>query len=140
MLLILCILAGCQSTPQPSKVSIPDWITRMPSDDQFYYALGVSGQTRRVNDAWNQAAQRARAELGRMIVTQITSRDLNIITNRSEYNRQVIESLSDTELNLTEVKERWFDETGAFGPKNHYYVLVRMEKAQVRLMLNRLKD
>ena len=140
MFVILCLLAGCQSTPEPPKVSIPDWITSIPSDDQFFYALGVSGQMRRVNDAWNQAAQRARAEMGRMIVTQITSHDLNIATNRSEYTRQIIESLSDTELNLTEVIKRWFDETGAFGPKNHYYVLVRMEKAQARLMLNRLKD
>lgn len=138
IVLILVTGFGCQSVSNRKAHRVPKWLSSMPTDDRFYYALGVSGPTRQVNDAWNQATQRARAELGRMIVTQITSRDLNIATERSEYTRQIIESLSDTELNLTEVVERWFDKTGAYGPSNHYYVLVRMEKEQARRMLKRL--
>lgn len=137
-LTIFCTISltfGCSTMSKPNQADIPGWLTSIPVDDQYFYAIGVSGPTRRVNDAWNQAAQRARAELGRTIVTHITSRDINITTTRSEYTRQVIESLSDTELNYTEVVKRWVDQRGAYGHKNHLYVLVRMDKKQARSLI-----
>ena len=139
VLCIIVLISACTTTGKPNKADIPDWLKNKPIDDRYYYAIGISGQTRRVNDAWDQAAQRARAELSRTIVTHITSRDLNVTTSRSEYNRQIIESLSDTELNYTEVVNRWFDENGAYGPKNHYYVLVRMEKVQARTLVEGIR-
>ena len=111
----------------------------MPVDDSHFYAVGISGRTRKVKDAWNQAANRARAELGRTIISRVTSKDLVVSTSRGEYSRQLIDILSDTELNYTEIIKRWFDQCGSYGPPNHYYVLVRMEKKSAAAVLRQLK-
>jgi len=92
-----------------------------------------------IKDAWNQAANRARAELGRVIVSHVSSHDLVISTSKSEYSRQLVEVLSDTELNYTEVVERWYDKQGRYGPADHYYVLIRMERKQAAAILKTLQ-
>ena len=139
LIFIALILHGCASGPGRKATEPPDWLSKVPGDNRYFYAVGVSGMTRRSSDAWQQAINRARAELGRTIVTQVSSRDLIIATSRSEYTRQVIDVLSDTELNFTEVIERWFDRYGDFGPANHFYVLVRLEKKQAARILKNLK-
>ncbi len=143
-ILALCLLltvAGCVTTPEPEKKSetIPNWVNSIPVDDQYFYAVGISGPTRNIKDAWNQAIMRARAELGKTIITHITSHDLIISTTRGEYSAQLMEALSDTELNFTEVIERWFDRNGSYGLPNYYYVLVRMEKKRAEILLQSLK-
>lgn len=130
---------GCKSSPQPVAEKVPQWLTSIPHDDKYYYAVGVSGQTRKIKDAWDQAIQRARAELGKTIITHVTSKDLIISTTGGEYSRQIIDTLSDTELHFTEVVERWCDRFGSYGPSNHYYVLVRLEKKRAEVILRRLR-
>ena len=51
----------------------------------------------------------------------------------------VLKILSDTELNYTEVIERWADRSGIYGPPEHFYVLVRMEKRTAESVLRRIK-
>ena len=137
--IIALLLGGCASSPEDKSVAPPEWLSKIPDNDRYFYAVGVSGMTRKTNDAWNQAANRGRAELGRTIISQVSSKDLIIATSRSEYTRQVIDVLSDTELNFTEVVERWFDRHGDFGPPNHFYVLVRLEKKQAAKILKNIK-
>jgi len=137
--LLIVSTFGCKTTPATNPVQVPEWVTTTPYDDRYFYAVGISGQTRSIKDAWNQAAQRARAELGKTIITQIASKDLVISTNESDYSRQVIEAMSDTELHFTEIIGRWNDQVGEYGPPNHYYVLVRMEKKQAEKLLKRIK-
>ncbi len=136
--LILCtvgLATGCHQQTAGTGQQIPDWLNTAPSDDRYYYAVGMSGKTRSAKDAWNQAAQRGRAELGKTIITRIASKDLVISTNRSEYSRQVIEALSDTELHFTEVIARWYDAGGMYGPPKYYYVLVRMGREDAERIL-----
>ncbi len=130
---------GCGSGPKPTTENVPVWLTSIPDDDRYFYAVGVSGQTRNIKDAWDQASQRARAELGRTIITHVTSKDLIIATNRGEYSRQVIDTLSDTELNFAEVIKRWYDRFGSYGPAKYYYVLVRLEKKRAKTILKGIK-
>ncbi|MBW2633245.1 MAG: LPP20 family lipoprotein [Deltaproteobacteria bacterium] len=137
-MLVLVLTTGCASGPEKAQ-PVPDWLTSTPFDDRYFYAMGISGQTRHVKDAWIQAANRARAELGRTIVSHVSSRDLVISTSKSEYSRQLVEVLSDTELNYTEIIERWYDRYGSYGPAQHYYVLVRMEKKSAAAVLKRLR-
>ena len=139
MVLILCLFTGCATTPECRKQSVPQWLQTMPVDETYFYGIGVSGRTRKVQDAWSQAANRARAELGRTIVSHVSSNDLIISTSRGEYSRQLIDILSDTELNYTEIIERWFDQCGSYGPPDHYYVLIRMKKTAAAAVLRKLK-
>jgi len=133
------ITAGCIATPEPEKKSAPQWINSVTLDEKYFYAVGISGPTRNIKDAWNQAIMRARAELGKTIITHITSHDLIISTTRGEYSAQLIEALSDTELNFTEVIERWYDRNGIYGLPDFYYVLVRLEKKRAEMLLRSLK-
>ena len=135
----LALAAGCHQQRSGAGDRIPDWLSSTPEDDRYYYAVGISGKTRSVKDAWNQAAQRGRAELGKTIVIRVASKDLVISTNQSEYSRQVIEALSDTELHFTEVIARWFDAGGMYGPPAHYYVLVRMKRADAEAILRKMQ-
>lgn len=133
------ILTGCANSPQPESGEIPSWLSAVPQDNDYFYAVGISGRTRHVKDGWNQAAQRGRAEIGKTMITHITSTDTSISTENSEYTRQVIEAISDTELQFTEVIERWYDRYGDYGPANHYYVLVRMDKKRAEKILRSIK-
>jgi hypothetical protein len=142
IIFILCfslITVGCITTQKPEKINAPQWINSVPHDESYFYAIGISGPTRNIKDSWNQAIQRARAELGKTIVTHITSHDLIISTTGGEYSSQLIEALSDTELNFTEVIERWYDRNGIYGLPNFYYVLVRLEKKRAEMLLRGLK-
>jgi len=130
---------GCKSGPEPVVGTVPGWVESIPKDKSYYYAIGVSGPTPRITDAWDQAIRRARAELGRVIISHVTSQDSIISTSSGEYVSQVLEILSDTELSYTEVIERWADRSGAYGPPEHFYVLVRIEKGKAESVLRRVK-
>ena len=132
-------LTGCATSPQTTSTEIPGWLDSIPADDRYFYAVGISGPRRNVKDAWNQAAHRARAELGRTIITQVSSKDLVITTHRNEYSKQVIEAISDTELHFTEIIARWYDPNGEYGPPKYYYVLVRMDRKEAAKLLKRVK-
>jgi hypothetical protein len=137
--LLTLMVLGCQSAPEPIKEAPPGWLESIPNDKAYYYAIGVSGPTPRVSDAWDQAIERARAELGRMIISQISSRGTIISSSSGEYVREIVKILSDTELNYTEVIGRWADRCGAYGPSQHFYVLVRMEKARAESLLQGIR-
>lgn len=136
--LVIMLAAGCASTPKCKSQKVPEWLTSSPYDDTYYYAVGISGRTRNVNDAWIQAGNRGRAELGRIIFSHVTSKDTIINTSRGQYSSQLIDILSDAELNYTEIIERWFDACGDYGQPNTYYILVRMEKKTAAAVLRSL--
>jgi hypothetical protein len=134
----LLLLMGCAAGQKNRTAEVPKWISSLPVDGQYFYAIGISGRTRSVKDAWTQAANRARAELGRTIVSHVSSKDLIVSTTRGEYSRQLIDILSDTELNYTETVKRWYDQYGNYGPPDHYYVLIRMSKKTAATVLKSL--
>jgi hypothetical protein len=139
ILILLLTSMGCQSGPEPVVETVPGWLESIPKDESHYYAIGVSGPTPRISDAWDQAIRRARAELGRLIISHISSRGTIISSSSGEYVREIVKILSDTELNYTEVIERWADRSGFYGPPGHFYVLVRMEKRTAESVLKSIK-
>jgi hypothetical protein len=139
ILFLTFLLLNCGTTSESVMGPVPEWIESTPDDSVYYYALGVSGPTPRINDAWDQAIKRARAELGRLIFTHVTSSDAIIASTRGEYVQQIVEILSDAELNYTEVVERWFDKHGSYGFPEHCYVLVRLEKKRAETVLRSVK-
>ncbi len=138
-LLVLLLIGGCASTPKCKSQDVPKWLTSTPHDDTYFYALGISGRTRNVNDAWIQAGNRGRAELGRIIFSHVSSQDMIISTTRGQYTSQLIDILSDTELNYTEIIERWYDQCGDYGQPNYYYVLLRMSRKTAATVLRSLQ-
>jgi len=138
-LLVILLAGGCASTPKCKSQDVPKWLTATPYDDTYFYAVGISGRTRNVNDAWIQAGNRGRAELGRIIFSHVSSQDTIISTSRGQYTSQLIDILSDTELNYTEIIERWYDQCGDYGPPNYYYVLLRMSKKTAASVLRSLQ-
>lgn len=139
IIILLLSVIGCQSGPEPVVTPPPGWLESIPQDNTHYYAIGISGPTPRITDAWDQAIRRARAELGRLIISHVASEGSIISTSRGEYINEIVKILSDTELNYTEVIERWADRSGAYGPRGHVYVLVRMEKRRAESVLRGIK-
>ena len=137
-MIVFLLTFGCASTQTCDSREVPAWLTSTPHDDTYFYAVGISGQTRNVNDAWVQAANRGRAELGRIIFSHVSSQDTIINTSRGQYSSQLIDVLSDTELNYTEIIERWYDPCGDYGPPHYYYILVRMDKKTASAVLRGL--
>jgi hypothetical protein len=137
--ILMLMVLGCQSGPEPINKTPPGWLESIPHDKAYYYAIGVSGPTPRVSDAWDQAIERARAELGRTIISQISSSGTIISSSSGEYVKEIVKILSDTELNYTEVIGRWADRSGTYGPSQHFYVLVRMEKARAESVLRSIR-
>ena len=139
ILAVLLTGMGCQSGPKPVGGTPPGWLESIPKDETHYYAIGVSGPTPRVSDAWDQAIRRARAELGRVMISQVSSKGTIISSSSGEYVREIVKILSDTELNYTEVVERWSDRSGIYGPPEHFYVLVRIGKSRAESVLRGIK-
>jgi len=139
ILTLLLAGIGCQSGPKPVVQTVPGWLESIPRDQSHYYAVGVSGPIPRITEAWDQAIRRARAELGRLIISQVSSKGTIISSSSGQYVKEIISILSDTELNYTEVVERWTDRSGIYGPPEHFYVLVRMEKGRAKSVLRRIK-
>ena len=137
-ILVILLAFGCASTPTCDSKEVPDWLTSTHHDDTYFYAVGISGQTRNINDAWIQAGNRGRAEIGRIIFSHVSSQDMIVNTSRGQYSSQLIDILSDTELNYTEIIERWYDPCGDNGPPHYYYVLVRMNKKTAAAVLKSL--
>ena len=135
--LLACM--GCSSGPEPVIDTVPGWLESIPQDQNHYYAIGISGPTPRVTDAWDQAILRARAELGRVMISHVTSKGTIISTSSGEYVKEIVKILSDTELNYTEVIERWADRSGVYGPPGHFYVLVRIEKRRAGSVLRSVR-
>ena len=135
ILVLLLSTASCRSAPEPA----PGWLESIPQDRDYYYAVGISGPTPRISNAWDQAVKRARAELGRMMISHVRSDDISISTSSGQYVREIVSILSDAELNYTEVTERWVDRSGVYGPPDHLYVLIRIEKRRAESVLKRVR-
>jgi hypothetical protein len=73
------------------------------------------------------------------MISHVTSKDTIISTSSGEYVKQIVKILSDTELNYTEVIERWADQSGVYGPPGHFYVLVRIEKRRAESVLRSVR-
>ncbi len=140
-LFCICLLTdvACLHRKRHEGKNCPGWVNSIPSDRQHYYALGISGSTRVAREAYRQATQRARAELGRMIVIHVRSKGLFISTTDGQYTKEVIDILSDTELNFTEVAEIYYDRGGSCGPPDHHYVLVKVDKKRAKMILKSIR-
>lgn len=134
---VTLFLPSCHSKrlANTDVVRVPEWANTPPTDERYYYAVGRSGPLIPENDAWEQAKERARAEIGRYIVSNVKSSFTSIQTTGGSYEDEIIETLSDARLNYTEVVSQWHDVAGINGSRDYFYVLIRIEKNRAKELL-----
>ncbi len=134
---ITLFLPSCNSKrlANTDVVRVPDWVNTPPIDERYYYAVGRSGALIPENDAWEQAKERGRAEIGRYIVSNVKSSFSSVQTTGGSYEDEIIETLSDATLNYTEVVSQWHDVAGINGSRDYFYVLIRIEKNRAKELL-----
>lgn len=113
----------------------PEWVSALPEEEDAIYALGVAEGYYFYVNGREAAKDKARAELGRTIQTEVQS----VLTDWYEVNtgssgyqidqnylEEISKSVSDATLSGSQVVETWFDRS----PKWHY-ALARMSLSQV---------
>ena len=73
--LVLLISTGCGTKKGAAvkKGKVPAWAKTVPTDDEYIYAVGISGRTMYPTHAIKYATENARRELADMVKTKIVS-------------------------------------------------------------------
>ncbi len=138
--------AGKVGTPT-DYTSSPSWLTELPQDDEYIYAVGSCSKTYRRKDAEERALENARVELCRSINVDIQSVVFDIRSfkergGQSPGYRQGVsfrmdKYVSEVVLSGSQAAAFWYDEKGVAGNKGNTYALVRISRKGVR---EKLKD
>ena len=127
---------GCSSglTNKSSK-NIPDWISRQPKDNSFWYGIGVSNIGS--NDPRQTARQRAFSEIAEQLKVDIKSSLTDVMqasnNNFEEFSKSIIETRVDASLEYVENVDSYRD-------SKRQYVLARLDKNQYFDKIKRKKD
>lgn len=123
--------ASCRA-PGSSTRAIPPWVAgKSLSDEQFVYAVGACPLTSVPADREERAIQNARAELGRVIRTEVHSTTEQSQTMNQEAYQGHSESQSQAVLRESEVVDKWLDQDGLMGSRGTLWVLVRLPRARI---------
>ena len=118
-----------------SDANKPEWISRQPADDSFWYGVGVSDLKR--DDPRQIARQRAFSEIAEQLKVNIKSTltDVMQATNNDfdEYSKSIIETRVDASLEYVENVDSYQD-------NKRQYVLARLDKSRYFSKIQRKKD
>ena len=137
-LALLLVLFSCSSKPkvtlETSKSSKPGWIYRQPSDDNYWYGIGISSL--KIEDPRQAARQRAFSEIAEQLQVNINSNLTDVMqatdNDFSEYSKSLIETRVDASLEYVENIDSYQDET-------KQYVLARLDKVKYFDKINQTK-
>jgi hypothetical protein len=140
--LCAALLSACipglkeKEKPAPKAERAPAWVNQVPRDDQYVYAVGYSGRTMNPTDAMKYAKENARKEMASMIKTSIVS----VIQTQDSQRREDVSmesiSVTDEDLQGSEVVEQWIDRNGVSGANpGTTYVLLRLDRATFNRLL-----
>ena len=140
LLLSAGALYGCTTTvkqvrqqPQAPKVAVPSWVTVVPTDDDFVYAVGFSGATRNPENAICQSGDNARVELAKIVAAYVVSQLRNQTELKNNREQTIVDEMIYTfthaELYGVEVVEHWIDSEGTVArERGTIFSLARMPK------------
>lgn len=139
---LLCV-PGCFSKPsvkQEVTIKAPKWVLTIPTDTEYVYSIGISGRTLYPTHAIKYATENARQELGNMISTKIVAQ----IRTHDQGRREDISidsiSVTDADLQGSQVVERWVDQKGISGVSpGTTYVLMRVERSVYEGLLRKYR-
>ena len=137
-LVLLLVLFSCSSKPkvalENSKINKPEWITRQPSNDNYWYGIGISST--KMEDPRQTARQRAFSEIAEQLQVNITSNLTDVMqatdNDFSEYSKSLIETRVDASLEYVENVDSYQDES-------KQYVLARLDKVKYFDKINQTK-
>ena len=126
LILLSFFYLGCSSSiTNKSSRGIPDWISRQPKDNSFWYGIGVSSLDS--DDPRQTARQRAFSEIAEQLKVDIQSSLTDVMqasnNNFEEFSKSVIETRVDASLEFVENVDSYRD-------KKRQYVLARLDKNQ----------
>ncbi|MFH1707336.1 MAG: LPP20 family lipoprotein [Planctomycetota bacterium] len=140
VLLTACIPGIKKKEAAPKAEKYPAWVNQIPKDDQFVYAVGYSGRTMNPTDSMKYARENARKEMASMIKTSIVSVIETQDFQRHEDVSMESISVTDEDLQGSEVIEQWVDRTGVSGGNpGTTYVLLRLDRATFNRLLGQYR-
>ena len=135
---IFCLfLVSCGLKPGLKDIenNKPNWISRQPPDDSFWYGVGISNVN--IDNPRQVARQRAFSEIAEQLKVNIKSSltDVMQATNNDfeEYSKSIIETRVDASLEYVENLDSYQD-------KHRQYVLARLDKNRYYLKIKRKKE
>jgi hypothetical protein len=138
LVLIILLVYSCSSSsikPGKTVLDAPNWVSRQPIDDSFWYGVGVADLN--LDDPRQVARQRAFSEIAEQLKVNIKSTlsDEVIARNQnfSEFSKSLIETRVDASLEYVEN----FD---SFQGGSRQYVLARLNKSKYFEKINRKKE
>ena len=147
LLLATIALGGCTTAAKkvpPKKkaptVTIPEWISSIPNDENFIYAVGFSGATRNPENAIRQSGDNARVELAKIVAAFVVSQLRNQTEFKDSHEQTIVEEMIYTfahaELYGVEVVEHWLDSDATVAKeRGTLFSLARMpKKNQVKII------
>lgn len=108
-----------KETKQINQFSKPNWLEKIPSDDNFIYAVGVSPEYYNEISSWLTSENEAIKSLAFQYYSQI-----NALIKKEDQTGEIIKS-EKTEVNLRDLRviARWRDKE-----QKIFYTLIRMPK------------
>ena len=150
LLFSFALVSGCTSTtvikktvPQKKKapaVTVPQWVSSVPGDENFVYAVGFSGATRNPENAIRQSGDNARVELAKIVAAYVVSQLRKQTELKDNHEQTIVEEMIYTfthaELYGVEVIEHWLDnEATVAAERGTVFSLARMpKKNQVKII------
>ena len=138
---IICLLFFLSCTSSLSVGSLgsgnnkPDWITRQPTDNAFWYGVGIANLD--MDDPRQAARQRAFSEIAEQLRVNIKSTFTDVMeqtnTDFTRYTKSVIEARVDASLEHVENVDSYQD-------KSRQYVLARLDKIEYFAKINQKKE
>ena len=128
---LILLLVSCTPKPPPvlpprPKALVPDWISRQPADDNYWYGVGMA-DLKSSDDPRQAARQRAMSEIAEQLKVNVKSKltDVMEATNMDykEHSKSIIETRVEASLDYVEVSDSYQDTQGQ-------YVLAKLDKQQ----------
>jgi|GEM_PF-2834721 len=147
LLFSIALVSGCATTvktvPQKKKapaVAVPQWVSSVPGDEDYVYAVGFSGATRNPENAIRQSGDNARVELAKIVAAFVVSQLRKQTELKDNHEQTIVEEMIYTfthaELYGVEVVEHWLDSDASVATeRGTIFSLARMpKKNQVKII------
>ena len=121
---LFLLIVSCIPRNVPKTVTLPEWVTRQPSDNNYWYGVGTA-DINTGDDPHLAARQRALSEIAEQLQVNIQSELVDVVeaanTEVNEFTRSIIKTRVNASLDFV-------DYADSYRSSQMYYVLARLNK------------